>query len=87
VVGFGDIGTAWTGRSPYDSTSSLNNRTILNQPFTITIISQHEPIVGGYGFGIRSRLLGYFVRADWAWGVEDYIVQPSIFYLSLSLDF
>ncbi len=87
VVGFGDIGTAWTGRSPYDSTSKLNNQVITNQPFTITLISQHEPIVAGYGFGLRTRLLGYFIRADWAWGVEDYIVKPYVFYLSLSLDF
>ena len=64
VVGFGDIGTAWTGKSPYDSTSSLNNQVISNGTFTVTLISQHEPIVGGYGFGVRSRLLGYFIRTD-----------------------
>lgn len=87
VVGFGDIGTAWTGKSPYDSTSSLNNQVISNGTFTVTLISQHEPIVGGYGFGLRSRLLGYFIRADWAWGIEDRLVQPYVFYLSLSLDF
>ena len=87
VVGFADIGTAWTGRSPYDSTSSLNNKVIINQPFTVTLISQHEPIVAGYGFGLRSRIIGYFIRADWAWGVQDQIVKPSVFYLSLSLDF
>jgi isocitrate dehydrogenase len=46
-----------------------------------------EPIVGGYGFGLRSRLLGYFLRADWAWGVDDGEVKPRIFYLSLALDF
>ncbi len=87
VVGFADIGTAWTGRSPYDSTSLLNNHVIANQPFTVTLISQHEPVVAGYGFGLRSRIIGYFVRADWAWGVQDQIVKPSVFYLSLSLDF
>jgi hypothetical protein len=87
IVGFGDVGTAWTGKSPYDSTSQLNNQVISNNVFTVTLISQHEPIVAGYGFGLRSRLLGYFIRADWAWGVEDGIVQPYVFYLSLSLDF
>ncbi len=46
-----------------------------------------EPIVFGYGVGVRTRLLGYFVRADWAWGIEDRIIQPRIFYLSLSTDF
>ncbi len=87
VVGFGDVGTAWTGRSPYDTTSALNKQVISNVTYTVTLISQHEPIVAGYGFGLRSRLLGYFIRADWAWGIEDAVVLPSVFYLSLSLDF
>ena len=87
VVGFGDIGTAWNGSSPYDSTNALNNSTIAQQPFVITLISQNEPIVGGFGFGLRSRLLGYFIRADWAWGVENRTIQPYKFYFSLGLDF
>jgi len=87
VVGFGDIGTAWNGSSPYDSSNALNNSTISQQPFVITLISQNEPIVGGFGFGLRSRLLGYFIRADWAWGVENRTIQPYKFYFSLGLDF
>ncbi|MCF8299336.1 MAG: hypothetical protein K9J13_17435 [Saprospiraceae bacterium] len=87
IVGFGDIGTAWTGLNPYSNENSLYTKIIDQQPMYITIQTQREPMVGGYGFGVRSKLLGYFIRADWAWGVEDGIVQPSIFYLSLSLDF
>ncbi|MBC8147821.1 MAG: hypothetical protein H8E98_07545 [Bacteroidetes bacterium] len=87
IVGFGDIGTAWTGLNPYSEDNSLFTQIIDQQPMYITIQTQREPMVGGYGVGIRSKLLGYFIRADWAWGVEDGIVQPSIFYLSLSLDF
>ncbi|MFN8144653.1 MAG: hypothetical protein U0073_09555 [Bacteroidia bacterium] len=87
IVGFGDIGTAWNGISPYDSTNALNKRTVFQQPFLITITSQNEPIVGGFGFGLRSRLLGYFLRADWAWGVQNREVLPYRFYFSLGLDF
>ncbi|HRH67488.1 MAG TPA: hypothetical protein PLU53_14385, partial [Bacteroidia bacterium] len=87
VVGFGDIGTAWNGVSPYDSTNALNKKVIFQQPFLITVTSQNEPIVGGFGFGLRSRLLGYFLRADWAWGVENREVLPYRFYFSLGLDF
>ena len=46
-----------------------------------------NPIVAGYGFGLRSRLLGYFMRADWAWGVENGKIGDSVFYFSLCLDF
>jgi hypothetical protein len=88
IVGFGDVGTAWNGKSPYDSTNSLNNQVITAGNFlTITVITQHDPIVGGYGFGLRSRILGYFARADWAWGMQDGEVLPRKFYFSLSLDF
>jgi Tol biopolymer transport system component len=88
VVGFGDVGTAWNGKSPYDSTNALNNKIITAGNFlTITVITQHDPLVGGYGFGLRSRVLGYFVRGDWAWGMQDGEVQPRKFYFSLSLDF
>ncbi len=66
---------------------ALNKKVIFQQPFLVTITSQNEPIVGGFGFGLRSRLLGYFLRADWAWGVENREILPYRFYFSLGLDF
>ncbi len=89
VVGFGDIGTAWTGKSPYDDSNSLNTQVIGGPPSPVTVVieTRREPIVGGYGWGIRSRLLGYFMRLDWARGWEDGKIQPRVFYWSFSLDF
>ena len=86
VVGFGDLGTAWTGSNPYSDDNSFNTITIPVNPLTISLRNKREPIVGGYGFGLRTRLLGYFVRADWAWGVDDGVRLPGEFYFSLSLD-
>ncbi|MFZ1332105.1 MAG: hypothetical protein WAR83_07950 [Flavobacteriales bacterium] len=83
---FADVGTAWTGSDPYSSENSFNQNTIRRNPLTITLNNTREPIVAGYGFGVRTRLLGYFVRADWAWGVDDGIVLPRVFYFSLNLD-
>lgn len=87
LIAFGDIGTAWTGKSPYANDNSFNIQTISQNPITVTIQRQQEPLVGGYGWGMRGKILGYFVRADWAWGVDDGEVKPKIFYLSLALDF
>lgn len=86
IVGFGDLGTAWTGPDPYSEENAFNTQVINNGPLTYTIKNQREPIVGAYGFGLRSRLLGYFVRADWAWGVDDGVVQDHVFHFSLALD-
>jgi hypothetical protein len=87
IVGFGDIGTAWTGSSPYGKNNSLFQADYIGNPISITVTKDIEPIVGGYGFGLRSRVLGYFVRADWAWGIDDGVTQPRLFYFSLGLDF
>lgn len=88
MVGFGDVGSAWTGSSPYAEDNYFNSTTFVeSEPVTVTIQNNREPILYGYGFGMRSRVLGYFVRADWAWGVDDGIVLPRVFSLSLSLDF
>lgn len=86
VVAFGDAGTAWTGNDPYSEDNFFNRQVIQRNPLTITIRNQREPIIYGYGFGLRARLLGYFMRADWAWGVDDGVIQKGLFQFSLSLD-
>ncbi len=45
----------------------------------MTLDSNREPIVAGFGAGLRAQLMGYFVRADWAWGIENnYITAEDI---------
>ena len=87
AVGFTDIGTAWTGFSPFSGTNTESIRTISNSPLTITVISPRNPIVYGYGFGLRSSLFSYFIRLDFAWGVDNGTTGPQKIYLSLGLDF
>lgn len=88
---FGDVGTAWAGNNPFSKSNSLNERNIPlgGEANTGEIIlrTNKEPIVGGYGFGLRTTIMGYFLRADWAWGVEDGVNQGRQFYLSLTTDF
>jgi Tol biopolymer transport system component len=87
LTAFGDIGTAWTGWNPYDPSNALYTRHIYSGPMHITVEIQKEPIVGGMGLGARTTLLGYFVRADIAWGIEDHKINKPVFYISLNLDF
>ncbi len=87
VVGFGDIGTAWTGSSPWSGDNAYDTEIYKNGPVTVTLDSNRKPIVAGFGAGLRAQLMGYFIRADWAWGIEDGYILPRIFYLSFSLDF
>lgn len=87
IIGFGDVGMAWYGANPYSDENVLNKNVYPGNPVTLTIYNQKEPIIGGYGFGLRSRLLGYFIRVDFAWGVDDKKVQKGMTYLSLTTDF
>ena len=87
IVAFNDIGTAWTGAHPYSQDNAFNTIVIDESVFHIEIENQKDPIVYGYGLGLRTRLFGYFIRFDWAWGVDDGSRQKSIRYLSLTLDF
>lgn len=89
VIGFFDVGTAWNGLSPYYADNPFFTQ-VYDSPFTpykITVYTQKEPIVAGYGLGMRAKVLGYFLRTDYAWGIEDGVVRKPVFYLSLSLDF
>lgn len=87
IVGFGDMGTAWTGANPYSPENSFNTRIVEQKPIEVTLQNQREPIVFGYGIGLRAEIFGYFVRYDWAWGIEDGVGQGRVNYFSLSLDF
>ncbi|MCB0760805.1 MAG: hypothetical protein KDC12_04715 [Flavobacteriales bacterium] len=87
IITFGDVGAAWTGAHPYAEDNEFNSQIVQSGPITVTIENNREPVIYGYGFGLRSRLLGYFVRLDWSWGVDDGIVLPRVLHFSLSMDF
>jgi len=87
LVGFVDAGTAWTSWNPYSGENSLYTKYIYSGSLLIKVEQQRDPMVGGFGTGLRTRVLGYFMRGDLAWGVEDGKIRKPVFYFSLSLDF
>ncbi len=87
LIGFFDLGSAWSGWDPFSGDNAFDKDVYNQYPVTVIIDNNNYPIVAGYGFGIRSKLFGYFVRADWAWGIENNTLLPGVFYLSLNLDF
>jgi hypothetical protein len=87
-VGFSDIGTAWTGSSPFSRQNSLNTTVAENGPFRAVVTNFKNPFLIGYGAGARTLLFGYYFKFDVAWGVEDFVVNPSPrYYLTLGYDF
>ncbi|MEZ5040066.1 MAG: hypothetical protein R2828_09240 [Saprospiraceae bacterium] len=91
VIGFFDVGTAWAGTSPYSDENPLNTSYFPendpNSSVRVKVTYFRDPIVAGYGLGARALLFGYFVRVDYAWGVETREVQEPMWHFSMGMDF
>ena len=85
---FFDVGTAWTGSGPYSDENTFNQKIIEVQNLKATVINVREPIIAGFGPGLRSKLMGYYIRLDIAWGIQDYeVAKKPMYHFSLSMDF
>ncbi len=87
VVGFFDAATAWQGLSPFDDESPLNTYVNTNGPVTVRVNFFRDPVVFGYGGGIRTVLFGYFIRLDYARGIETRALQDPMLHFSIGMDF
>ncbi len=88
VVGFADVGAAWEGVSPFDEDNPINILHLENPPTVRLKVNYYrDPLVVGYGVGVRTMLFGYFLRLDYAWGLETRIVQKPKLHFALGLDF
>jgi hypothetical protein len=90
LVQFLDLGTAWSGsplniKRPSTSYASANP---IGNPVTVKLKAGGiGPLAGGYGFGARSTLLGYFVRFDAAWTMDGVFRGRPKLYVALGVDF
>jgi hypothetical protein len=87
LVQFFDLGTAWNGA--YDK---IRRPAVLysqpNNPVVVRIKAGGiGPLAGGYGFGVRSLLLGYFLRFDAGWEMNGVFKGKPLLYFAMGLDF
>ena len=85
LVQFVDLGAAWNG-----SYNGLQRPSvILGEPpiQVVSTVGGIGPFAGGYGFGARSTLLGYFLRFDAGWPMNGIFKGKPVLNLSLGLDF
>ncbi|MEP7163975.1 MAG: hypothetical protein ABI741_04730 [Ferruginibacter sp.] len=85
LIQFIDLGTAWNGA--YDK---LKRPEVTYTNGTVTVKTKAGglgPFAGGYGFGARSTLLGYFIKYDVGWPMSGFFKGRPIMYLALGLDF
>jgi hypothetical protein len=85
IIQFFDFGSAWNGQY-----NGIKRPEILygEDPVQVRVKAGGlGPFAGGYGFGARSTLLGYFVKFDAGWEMKGFFKGKPILYLSLGLDF
>jgi outer membrane protein assembly factor BamA len=85
LVQFLDLGTAWNGK--YNGIKRPSEYYAGN-PVSVKIDAGGlGPFAGGYGFGARSNLLGYFMKIDAGWPMKGVFRGSPIWYFALGLDF
>lgn len=87
LVGFFDIGSSWTGPSPFSENNSISTVVVENNAFKAEIQTFKNPWLMGYGVGLRSMIFGYFMKFDLAFPYEDNITRDAKFYVTLGHDF
>jgi outer membrane protein assembly factor BamA len=84
---FYDIGTSWSGSPPFSSNNSVSYNVITQGPFQAEIKNYLNPWLYSYGVGLRTMLLGYYIKGDLAWPVENYKVGSPKLHVTLGFDF
>jgi hypothetical protein len=85
VVQFIDLGTAWNGKYNKIARPTVNYNA---PPVSVKIKAGGiGPFAGGYGFGARSTLFGYFLRFDAAWQMNRFFGGRPKYYFAMGLDF
>lgn len=88
---FYDIGTSWTGALPFNAQNSVRKRVVPDDPsgspFLIELNEYLNPWLYSYGVGLRTMMLGYYMKFDLAWPVENYTVKDPRVFVTLGFDF
>lgn len=87
LTAFYDIGTSWSGSLPFNPEGTVRTRIVKRDPFSVELKEFINPWLYSYGFGFRSMMLGYYLKFDLAWPVENYVVQQPRVFVSLGFDF
>ena len=88
VLQFFDLGTAWNGGYGSISRPTAIYTDNSNNPVSVLIKAGGiGPFAGGYGFGVRSTLLGYFLRLDTGWEMNGFFKGKPVWQFSMGVDF
>ncbi|WP_235918528.1 hypothetical protein [Sediminibacterium soli] len=87
LVQFVDLGTAWNGKY-----NGIKRPSVIYQQAGTPVVVRLDagglgPFAGGYGFGVRSTLLGYFMKLDAGWPMKGVFKGSPVWYFAMGFDF
>lgn len=85
LVQFFDLGTAWNGK--YDG---IKRPEVVygNDPVMVRVKAGGlGPFAGGYGFGLRTTVMDYFLKFDAGWPMDGFFKGKPVLYFSMGVDF
>ena len=86
LISFFDIGSVWTGSPPFKDGRPITQR-FEGNPFSAEIVKFQNPWLGGFGYGVRTVILGYYIKFDMARPYLDGEIKDYRFYFTLGLGF
>ena len=89
LVSFFDIGSSWTGKSPFNTENNINIW-IINEPgsvFEAEIVNSKNPWLSSFGWGLRSLIMDYYIKIDFSKPIEDYKVGKPKLHFSIGYSF
>ena len=87
LIGFFDAAVVWDGFLPEITKSSSATYHAENPVVKIDLQYNTNPWITGTGLGLRTSVLGYYVRLDYAWKIESKKIIDPKWIFSLGLDF
>ncbi len=86
---FYDVGTAWSGAAPWKQDNNFNSLFVAKEgsSFSANVINYRNAWLQAFGPGVRTTLMGYYMKVDVAWGILDYVIQKPMWHVTLGYDF
>ncbi len=89
LISFFDIGSSWSGKSPFNTDNSINIW-VINDPgsvFDAEVVNSKNPWLSSFGWGIQSLIMDYYVKIDFAKPIEDYKIGKPKLHFSIGYSF
>lgn len=87
IIPFLDAGTVWVDGNPFSQKKPTDTQFISTGNITVKLQTLKSPFLIGFGTGLRTNILSYTLRTDFAWGLDDGTLQRPIMTISLGKNF